>query len=69
VATLQHELSSAQAAAARLLGPLEGARILGGCDYCAAYQTVDPVRAGVWLTTVHHDDDCPVLARVQEAAA
>ena len=32
-----------------ILGPLDGARILGGCDYCDAYQEVEPVRAGVWI--------------------
>lgn len=41
-----------------LLGPLDGARIPGGCDHCDAYQTVNPTTAGVWKITVHHDDDC-----------
>jgi hypothetical protein len=56
------DLSPAQADVARLLGPLEGRRIPGGCDQCDAYQTVEPIEAGVWKTTVHHDDGCPVLA-------
>jgi hypothetical protein len=44
-----------------VLGPLEGARIPGGCESCDAYQTAEPVEAGVWLVTVHHDDWCPRL--------
>lgn len=55
-------LSESQAAIARSLGPLEGERIPGGCDKCNAYQTVEPVEAGVWTLNVHHDDWCPVLA-------
>jgi hypothetical protein len=47
-----------------LLGPLDGARIPGGCHHCDAYQTTHPVEAGVWSITVHHDDWCPVLQRV-----
>ena len=46
-----------------MLGPLDGARIPGGCDECDAYQTVSPVEAGVWTVTVHHDDWCPMLRR------
>jgi hypothetical protein len=46
-----------------LLGPLDGARIAGGCDYCNAYQTVEPIEAGVWTCRVHHDDWCPWLKR------
>lgn len=47
---------------ARMLGPLDGARIAGGCEVCDAYQTVEVVSLGVWLNVVHHDDDCHVLA-------
>ncbi|MGH9106789.1 MAG: hypothetical protein ACRDZX_13340 [Acidimicrobiales bacterium] len=47
-----------------LLGPLDGARIPGGCGHCSAYQTVQPLAAGVWNVTVHHDVDCPVYARI-----
>ncbi len=54
-------LSPAQGAVARLLGPLDGARIAGGCECCEAYQTVEPVAAGVWVNTIHHDEGCPVL--------
>lgn len=45
-----------------ILGPLDGARIAGGCDYCEAYQTVQPIEAGAWSVSVMHDDDCPWLA-------
>lgn len=45
-----------------LLGPLDGARVPGGCDHCDAYQTVAPVEAGVWMLNVHHDEWCPWLA-------
>ena len=41
-----------------VLGPLEGARVYGGCDDCDAFQTVEPVMAGVWKITVHHDSWC-----------
>lgn len=56
-------LSPAQTAMAHALGPLDGARVPGGCDRCNAFQTARPVVAGVWSITVHHDDWCPVLAR------
>jgi hypothetical protein len=59
------DLSAAQASILRTLGPLEGARIPGGCDGCDAYQTVDAVESGVWKITVHHDDGCPVLKRIE----
>ena len=58
----RRRLSPAQSAMAQLLGPLDGARIAGGCDVCDAYQTVEPASPGVWLIHVHHDNDCPVLA-------
>lgn len=53
------KLTTAQADVARMLGPLEGARVPGGCDYCDAHQTVEPVAAGVWMFNVHHDEWCP----------
>lgn len=65
---MQPELSAAQAAVARTLGPLEGKWIPGGCDSCDAYQTVAPVEAGVWALNVHHDDGCPVLAAHETGA-
>lgn len=57
------DLSASQARTLKMLGPLEGKRIPGGCDKCDAYQTVEPVAGGQWLLEVHHDDWCPVLAR------
>lgn len=54
-------LSDSQQRALETLGPLEGKKIPGGCDHCDAYQTVEPVTAGVWTMTVHHDDWCPFL--------
>jgi len=47
----------------RLLGPLDGARIAGGCDFCDAYQVATPLWDGAWTIAVHHDDWCPWLAR------
>jgi hypothetical protein len=49
-----------------ILGPLDGARIPGGCDHCDAYQTVTPLEAGAWRVCVHHDEWCPWL-RQREA--
>lgn len=54
--------SHAQEQAADLLGPLDGARIPGGCETCDAYQTVHPESTGVWTIDIHHDSDCPRLA-------
>ncbi|MCH7900284.1 MAG: hypothetical protein IH818_05190 [Acidobacteria bacterium] len=44
-----------------LLGPLQGARILGGCDLCNAIQVVQPtaMARGIWYLTVYHDDSLP----------
>jgi len=47
------------------LGALDGARIPGGCDQCDAYQTVQPIIDGAWTITIHHDDWCPVLTRIE----
>jgi hypothetical protein len=60
--------SPAQDALGDLLGPLDGARIPGGCDHCDAYQTAAPSSAGVWVLTVHHDDNCPQLTEGPDAA-
>lgn len=57
------KLSPSQQRVAELLGPLEGAQIPGGCTECDAYQTVQPVVAGVWNISTHHDTWCPVLAQ------
>ena len=56
------KLTPHQQRLAAILGPLDGARILGGCDHCDADQTVEPAAAGVWIINVRHDDHCPVLA-------
>lgn len=50
-----------------MLGPLDGARIPGGCDHCDAYQKVEPTMRGVWQITVRHDDWCPVWTRMRRA--
>jgi len=62
------KLSPVQARMARTLGPLQGAKLPGGCEWCDAYQTVEPIRAGVWKITVHHDSDCQWLLARKEAA-
>jgi hypothetical protein len=51
-----------------LFGPLDGAEIPGGCDYCDAFQTVEAVQAGVWGITVHHDNWCPILKKATKGA-
>lgn len=49
-----------------VLGPLDGARLPGGCEHCDAYQTVENGgHAGLWILNVHHDQGCPFLARVE----
>jgi hypothetical protein len=45
-----------------LYAKLDGVDILGGCDHCDAYQTLEPVQDKIWKVTVHHDADCPRLA-------
>jgi hypothetical protein len=63
------ELTPPQAAVARVLGRLDGARIPGGCAECDAYQSVKPVSGGLWMMTVHHADCCPFLRRLEERAS
>lgn len=58
----RRRLSRAQTSALRLFGPLDGARIPGGCEACAAFQTVKAGAPGVWYLNIHHDSACPVLA-------
>jgi len=65
---IEHPLSKSQASVARQLGPLDGARIPGGCDHCDAYQAVRAVEAGIWSIGVYHDDGCPILARIEGCA-
>lgn len=48
-----------------VLGPLDGARVPGGCDCCAAVQTVRAQEPGVWVVEVLHDDGCPVLLKAE----
>jgi len=45
---------------------LRGRRVLGGCDVCNAYQTIekDADLPGYSHIRVHHDDWCPFLARI-----
>jgi len=45
------------------LSHLLGREIPGGCDLCDAFHTVaeDEEMPGVWVLTVHHDDDCLAL--------
>lgn len=62
----EHKVRGEHSAAAVLtdvLGPLDGARIAGGCDHCDAYQRVEAVLAGVWALHVFHDEGCSVLRR------
>lgn len=57
--------------ASAFLASIDGARILGGCDSCDAYQVVQ-ARVGhrdVHVIKVFHDDGCPVLASKQEGKA
>ena len=58
----RHRLSPAQSEIVAMLGPLEGARIPGGCEDCDAYKTAHPMAAGMWNIAVYHDDWCPVLS-------
>lgn len=55
----EHQSTAAYDTMRNLFGPLDGARIPGGCDHCNAYQTVTPVEAGMWNLRVHHDAWCP----------
>jgi hypothetical protein len=58
-------LSPVQSALADALGPLDGARIPGGCEDCEAYQTPVQIGRGAWVLQVFHDDWCPTLRRIQ----
>jgi hypothetical protein len=49
-----------------LLGPLDGARIDGGCEECDAVQSVRST-AGVWVIDVRHEDGCPRLRVMRNA--
>lgn len=45
----------------------DGATIPGGCEHCDAYQTVHADYWGPDLhrITMHHDNWCPFLARIE----
>jgi hypothetical protein len=49
-------------------GPLDGAKVRGGCQDCDAYQTVRAVSVGLWDMTVHHDDCCSALSAMTTRA-
>lgn len=55
------KLSPAQAGMLRMLGPLDGEKIPGGCEQCNAYQTAELLGPGVWNISVHHDEWCPMI--------
>ncbi len=48
-----------------ILGPLDGARIDGGCPDCTAAQTVRALADGVWQVDVLHEPTCPTLAAIE----
>lgn len=50
----------------RMLAPLAGQRIDGGCDDCHAYQELEQVEPGVWVLNVRHDNTCPFLASLDD---
>jgi hypothetical protein len=56
-------LNATQSHVAAALGPIDGARVPGGCDSCDAYQSAEPIEAGVWIIAVYHDDWCPIYRR------
>lgn len=47
---------------------MEGLRVAGGCDDCAAYQTIDASQAPIYTIHVHHDDTCPAYRAMRETA-
>jgi hypothetical protein len=48
-----------------VLGPLDGARIPGGCDVCNAYQVPQCIGHKAWVLHVYHDDWCPLLREME----
>jgi hypothetical protein len=48
---------------------LGGRRVSGGCEYCAAYQTLheDADLPGIFHIRIHRDDWCSFLARIQRS--
>lgn len=51
--------------AASALEAMTGHRMPGGCDDCAAYQTVERVDGALYVLHVHHDETCPTLREVR----
>jgi hypothetical protein len=51
-----------------MVNQLNGAKILGGCDHCDAYQTMaeDPDFPGLFHLRIHHDNWCPFLAHIEK---
>lgn len=58
-------LSGSQARVAAILGPLDGARIPGGCHTCDAYQSPRRDSTAVWVVTTYHDDWCPTYKEMK----
>lgn len=46
----------------KLAADLAGAVLPGGCNRCDAEQVLTEELPGVFILTIRHDDDCPVLA-------
>jgi hypothetical protein len=59
-------VTDAQRWLSQLAASLDGARIPGGCDECAAYQTLEPVALGLVSIRVCHDPWCPFLRRLEQ---
>jgi hypothetical protein len=49
----------------RVFGPIDGARIPGGCEDCDAFQKPVQIAFGVWVLQIFHDDWCPTLKRME----
>jgi len=48
------------------LDAMTGHRIPGGCDDCAAYQTVEQHAPGLYVLGIHHDLTCARLEKVRK---
>jgi len=38
-----------------------GERLMGGCDDCNSYQTIEQTDVNTFLVSVYHDRTCPYL--------
>ena len=47
-----------------LLASLDGPEVPGGCDDCAAIQTIKTISGGVSTITIAQDSWCPTLRRI-----